>query len=163
MRDVTASVEDFTWWLKTVGLSGSERVDAGDVALGQGFREVCVRVLDHMQAGEQQDHADLAFLNTILFGQREWTEVEQLASGRIVRHGRRSNETVMQALGPVAYSLSETLIQGDPARIRTCAHPDCVLRFYDDSKNGSRRWCSMSHCGNRAKAAAFQERRRSKH
>ncbi|MCY0939858.1 MULTISPECIES: CGNR zinc finger domain-containing protein [Streptomyces] len=39
-----------------------------------------------------------------------------------------------------------------PERIRSCANPECVLHFYDVSKNGTRRWCSMAGCGNRAKA-----------
>lgn len=37
-------------------------------------------------------------------------------------------------------------------RILRCANPQCVLYFYDATKNKSRRWCSMSGCGNRAKA-----------
>lgn len=40
-----------------------------------------------------------------------------------------------------------------PGRIKQCAHEHCVLWFYDTSKNGTRRWHSMSTCGNRAKAA----------
>ncbi|UFS96807.1 CGNR zinc finger domain-containing protein [Nocardia huaxiensis] len=39
-----------------------------------------------------------------------------------------------------------------PDRIKQCAHPQCVLWFYDTSKNGARRWHSMATCGNRAKA-----------
>ncbi|MFI6866922.1 CGNR zinc finger domain-containing protein [Nocardia sp. NPDC050406] len=39
-----------------------------------------------------------------------------------------------------------------PERIKQCAHPHCVLWFYDTSKNGARRWHSMATCGNRAKA-----------
>lgn len=39
-----------------------------------------------------------------------------------------------------------------PERIKQCAHPNCVLYFYDTSKNGTRRWHSMATCGNRAKA-----------
>ncbi|MGV9409896.1 CGNR zinc finger domain-containing protein [Nocardia sp. NPDC003693] len=39
-----------------------------------------------------------------------------------------------------------------PERIKQCAHPQCVLYFYDTSKNGTRRWHSMLTCGNRAKA-----------
>jgi predicted RNA-binding Zn ribbon-like protein len=43
------------------------------------------------------------------------------------------------------------LLEDNPARIRKCANPDCPLRFYDVSKAGARRWCSMATCGNRAK------------
>ncbi|MEV0292775.1 CGNR zinc finger domain-containing protein [Nocardia sp. NPDC050710] len=45
------------------------------------------------------------------------------------------------------------LIAQAPDRIRQCAHPDCVLFFFDTSKNGTRRWHSMATCGNRTKAA----------
>ncbi|MDP9864303.1 MULTISPECIES: CGNR zinc finger domain-containing protein [Streptosporangium] len=48
-----------------------------------------------------------------------------------------------------------------PERIRKCSNPACVLWFYDTSKNGSRRWCSMEACGNRAKSNRFQKRHRS--
>ncbi|MFE9425055.1 CGNR zinc finger domain-containing protein [Kitasatospora sp. NPDC006697] len=45
-----------------------------------------------------------------------------------------------------------------PDRIRICAHPDCVLHFYDTSKNGTRRWHAMASCGNRAKASRHYAR-----
>lgn len=45
------------------------------------------------------------------------------------------------------------LLAETPGRIKQCAHPHCILWFYDTSKNGARRWHSMSTCGNRAKAA----------
>lgn len=47
-----------------------------------------------------------------------------------------------------------------PSRVRRCAHPDCILWFLDVSKNGSRRWCSMEGCGNRAKVGRFNQRHR---
>jgi len=48
----------------------------------------------------------------------------------------------------------------DPARVRRCADPDCVLLFHDVSKSGRRRWCDMATCGNRSKAAAHYRRTR---
>ncbi len=50
------------------------------------------------------------------------------------------------------------LLEQDPTRIRACAHPDCVLHFYDISRKANRRWCSMAGCGNRAKAARHYAR-----
>ncbi|AEV87142.1 hypothetical protein ACWT_6125 [Actinoplanes sp. SE50] len=52
------------------------------------------------------------------------------------------------------------LIRQDPTRIRRCAHPACVLYFFDISRNGTRRWCSMDGCGSRAKAARHYQRHR---
>ncbi|CAL9562894.1 CGNR zinc finger domain-containing protein [Streptomyces sp. Tu 3180] len=45
-----------------------------------------------------------------------------------------------------------------PDRIRGCAHEACVLHFFDTSRNGTRRWCSMAACGNRAKASRHYAR-----
>ncbi|CAL9459922.1 hypothetical protein SUDANB176_02620 [Streptomyces sp. enrichment culture] len=45
-----------------------------------------------------------------------------------------------------------------PDRIRRCAHEACVLHFFDTSRNGTRRWCSMAACGNRAKASRHYAR-----
>ena len=50
------------------------------------------------------------------------------------------------------------LLGDRPDRIRACAGPECVLHFYDVSKNGTRRWCSMAGCGNRAKASRHYAR-----
>jgi predicted RNA-binding Zn ribbon-like protein len=62
-------------------------------------------------------------------------------------------------LSPVAWSVAELLMSEDLHRVRECAGPDCGWLFMDTSKNGSRRWCSMETCGNRAKARRHRERR----
>ncbi|MGW7272921.1 CGNR zinc finger domain-containing protein [Streptomyces sp. NPDC054864] len=53
-----------------------------------------------------------------------------------------------------------TLLATAPDRIRPCAHEACVLHFFDTSRNGTRRWCSMAACGNRAKASRHYARAR---
>jgi len=45
------------------------------------------------------------------------------------------------------------------SRIKACPGPDCGWVFHDRSRNGSRRWCDMAACGNRAKGSAFRARR----
>jgi len=52
------------------------------------------------------------------------------------------------------------LLEQKPERIRKCANPVCPLRFYDVSKSGARRWCSMTTCGNRSKARNHYARKR---
>ncbi|MFG3477625.1 CGNR zinc finger domain-containing protein [Streptomyces sp. NPDC047980] len=52
------------------------------------------------------------------------------------------------------------LLRAAPGRIRACAHSACVLHFFDTSRNGTRRWCSMATCGNRAKASRHYARTR---
>lgn len=65
-----------------------------------------------------------------------------------------------QLLGPVAEAASNLLCYGNPAYVKKCENPACVLYFYDGTKNHSRRWCSMKACGNRTKVAAFYQRQR---
>lgn len=43
-------------------------------------------------------------------------------------------------------------------RVRGCASPQCGALFCDTSRPGSRRWCSMDPCGNRAKKTALRAR-----
>jgi len=46
------------------------------------------------------------------------------------------------------------------SRVKACRGDDCRCVFVDGSRNGSRRWCAMADCGNRAKVAAFRSRHR---
>jgi predicted RNA-binding Zn ribbon-like protein len=52
-------------------------------------------------------------------------------------------------LWPLAESAMNTAVGADFGRIKQCAgHAgSCGWLFYDSSKNGSRRWCSMRACG----------------
>ncbi|GAA2660242.1 CGNR zinc finger domain-containing protein [Streptomyces aculeolatus] len=82
----------------------------------------------------------------------------------LLRDGRATSEVVVDdpAWLPAWVAAADLvrLFEEHPERVRGCANPECVLWFYDTSKNGRRRWCSMEGCGNRAKAARFQERHR---
>ena len=55
-------------------------------------------------------------------------------------------------LAPVVWSAADLMVGGGRRRIRQCANSECLWLFVDASKNGTRRWCDMASCGNRAKA-----------
>jgi predicted RNA-binding Zn ribbon-like protein len=59
---------------------------------------------------------------------------------------------------PLAYSAATLFAEADRDRVRKCSQ--CILHFYDTSKKGTRRWCSMRLCGNRLKVANYAARRR---
>jgi predicted RNA-binding Zn ribbon-like protein len=63
-------------------------------------------------------------------------------------------------LVPIARSAADLLSTSDLTLVRKCQNPQCILYFYDTTKNHARRWCSMAGCGNRAKAAAHYRRTR---
>lgn len=45
------------------------------------------------------------------------------------------------------------------SRIRVCAAPECNKAFFDGTRSRTRRWCSMSTCGNRAKVSEYRDRK----
>jgi predicted RNA-binding Zn ribbon-like protein len=63
-------------------------------------------------------------------------------------------------LAAIARSAAELVAEGTEAPVRICANPECGLFFYDASRTGRRRWCSMATCGNRAKVAAHSKRQK---
>jgi predicted RNA-binding Zn ribbon-like protein len=66
-------------------------------------------------------------------------------------------------LWPMVADAAELLAEGNLARVKVCgAHEDaeCSWLFLDRTKSGTRRWCSMRDCGNRAKARRHHERRK---
>jgi predicted RNA-binding Zn ribbon-like protein len=65
-------------------------------------------------------------------------------------------------LAPIAWSAADLLAGPRSHRIRQCADErGCGWLFLDESRAGTRRWCSMAECGNRAKAR--RHRLRGKH
>ena len=61
-------------------------------------------------------------------------------------------------LWPVARSAADLLTSSELSALRVCASESCAWLFLDTSRNGSRRWCSMRTCGNRAKARRHHAR-----
>lgn len=70
--------------------------------------------------------------------------------------------TAAGMLAPVIWSAADILAGPDSPRVRECANERCLWLFLDDSKNGTRRWCSMQSCGNRAKAHRHYLRQKGK-
>ena len=88
----------------------------------------------------------------------------RLATGVVHSQGRlKTNphwilEKPRDLVVPVAQHAADFFATADYSAVRKCEDPECILFFYDTSKNHTRRWCSMDLCGNRAKVAAFRER-----
>jgi predicted RNA-binding Zn ribbon-like protein len=59
------------------------------------------------------------------------------------------------------HGAADLLTEIETGRLRRCE--SCVLHFYDTSKKGSRRWCSMNICGNKIKVATYRRRKREGH
>ncbi len=105
------------------------------------------------------DDACVAALNDAMAGD-ESRERLGLVGDRLTLRREVSVMTASQLCAIVARAAAELFASADPRRVRPCANDACILWFHDTSKSGTRRWCSMEGCGNRAKARAHAERER---
>lgn len=65
---------------------------------------------------------------------------------------RRPDQPVERLLWEITRSAVELLTMDDVSRVKECPGAnDCGSLFYDTSRNGARRWCSMEGCGSRVK------------
>lgn len=63
-------------------------------------------------------------------------------------------------LDPIVETVAAAVLTGGWSRVRICAAPDCHWAFYDVSRSGAGRWCSMEVCGNRTKTRTYRQRQR---
>jgi predicted RNA-binding Zn ribbon-like protein len=64
------------------------------------------------------------------------------------------------ALGSLLVVISEAMTDGRWRRLKVCRNDACRWAFFDASRAGAGKWCSMAVCGNRSKAAAWRARQR---
>jgi predicted RNA-binding Zn ribbon-like protein len=145
--DLLATNEGLAAWLGALGLSVKPR---GLV------RSVLVETRDAIRGflTDPSDRWARKTLNTVLG--RGSLRVTLGSEGRPMRSVWVDDAAYQPAVF-AAYNLVD-LLDASPERIRTCEHPNCILWFLDTSRNGTRRWCSMARCGNRAKAQRHYSR-----
>lgn len=151
-RELLAAPADLARWLVSAGLTASTpEVSAEDLAVARTLREAIYVLAGTRSGGEAKAARD--HLNGIAAGT---PAIPQLG-----------DDGSMKLVGPAAallVTLAREAVQlfgGDAAGlIRQCHSPTCTLYFIDTSRRGDRQWCSMSACGNKAKAAGFRRRQR---
>ena len=121
-----------------------------------GLREL----VDALSEERAPKPAALQAVNEVL-GLRESAALVPGPGGlRLERH--REGAPLDRALAELARRVAGEFDEGRPERMRICANDQCRWVFYDRSRPGSRRWCEMSSCGNRAKAARHRARSKAK-
>ena len=61
-------------------------------------------------------------------------------------------------LGRILAVVHDSMTDGTWWRLKACPRDVCHWAFYDRSRNGSGKWCSMSVCGNRTNTKAYRRR-----
>jgi predicted RNA-binding Zn ribbon-like protein len=136
--------------------SGSAEADSAH-ARALAFRTALRGMLERLAGGRSVPQAALDAINDVLRLDAGQREIVRTRDGYETRQ-RRSLDRPDQLLGPIAASAAQLLIGEDLSLVKACQNPQCVLLFYDTTKNHARRWCSMAACGNRAKVAAHYRR-----
>lgn len=169
--DRLTELADLVAWLRQAELiSPSEADDAlarwDRGTAGRRALERARELRGELRAAAERAAADrpvgartLAAINSVLIRPVHTTEVRRAGSGfeRVDRFAFAAPEDL---LAPIAESARDLLVDGDLALIRKCRNPECILFFYDTTKNRGRAWCSMSACGNRDKVASHYRRQR---
>lgn len=123
------------------------------------LRTLLRRMVDSLISGGGTGRADLKAMNEVMAAAPMYPRLA------VFRYGWRLSQVRAPAgidgvMAAVAVSFATMLADGDPARIKICANPDCGWVIYDESHNRTRRWCSVKECGNLIKVRDFRARQR---
>ena len=122
------------------------------------LREAMFRAFTELAHGKPASPEDLQFLDK--------TATESLGHRHIVHAGGvykwqwDDGGKLERILWPIVTSAAELLVSQDLRKLRECEAGDCYWLFLDNSRNHSRRWCTMNACGNREKARRHYRRQR---
>lgn len=172
-RDLLGDFADLVSWLEHAGaldrasartaLARWDGKRAGEMVLedARELRTALHRLADAAAEGRPVPRATLERVNELLARGAVVERVVPEAGGAFITRRSLRLRQPADLLVPVAEAAADFVCHADPGRVRRCAHPECVLYFLDGTKNGTRRWCDMRTCGNRANAAAYYRRQRS--
>jgi predicted RNA-binding Zn ribbon-like protein len=120
------------------------------------LRDLLYAIFSAVAAGVEPSERDLRALGR---DEREVLARAELARRDDGSYGWRWREDgdIGRPLWPVVHAAVGLLASGDLRRIKRCA--GCRWLFYDESKNRSRRWCSMEECGTHEKMRRYVARR----
>lgn len=167
--DLVGGFEDLTRWLQEAGVLSAEGARLagerwGAAAAGRGtFRgaltlRAAIRAgAEWLGAGKPAGDEMVRAVNRVLASRPAYPQLVRAGKGYASRLEPVS-KSPLHLLVPVAESAAWLLEHGDSSLVRRCEGSQCVLLFYDTTRNKSRRWCSMEGCGSRAKAAAYYRR-----
>ncbi|MCW5750580.1 MAG: ABATE domain-containing protein [Alphaproteobacteria bacterium] len=131
-----------------------------DLAAAIALRETIQRIFDRVAQGMAPEEADLDGLNQALATLPARRGLARSSAGVYGWNLALAPPILPDLLAPILWSAADLLVKPQLGRVRRCANRDCLWLFVDDSKSGNRRWCSMSSCGNRAKAQRHYRRRK---
>jgi len=127
------------------------------LARTRALREAIYRVASGLAGGRRPRPVDLARLDRELHDALRNLHLTPRRSGAALTWSGRPGQ-LARPLWIAARSAAAVFTSADVGRLKTCPASNCGWVFLDTTKNGTRRWCDMRVCGNRAKARTFSAR-----
>jgi predicted RNA-binding Zn ribbon-like protein len=168
-----ASVEDYIRWAKQSRLISDRETReltqqarrrpaeaAAAIAQVRRLREAIYRVLSALADRADPDERDLATLNVALSEAMRHLRISRRADGSFVSSWEEGAPSLSRLVWPAVKSAADVLTSSNLRRLKKCGSDDCGWLFLDTTRSGTRRWCDMRVCGNRAKAHRYYHRRR---
>lgn len=126
------------------------------------LRDAIYRLLSAVADSARPAEEDLERLNRALPDALAGLRIERVAGDGDSFVWSRADgiESLEAPLWPIVRSAAELLTSDRLGRVRECDGASCTWLFLDQSRNRSRRWCSMETCGNRAKVRRHYRRSR---
>ncbi len=124
------------------------------------FREDLRKTVSALEASKAAPRQNIEDLSRLLRAHRTYLKLCE-KDGQWQKIESFDVERPQDLFGPLAHVAADLLVNVDFNRVRQCEN--CIFHFHDTSKNATRRWCSMHLCGNRAKVAAYAQRKRNRH
>jgi predicted RNA-binding Zn ribbon-like protein len=121
------------------------------------FREKLREAVLRIESGSTPTDAFLTEVNSLLLRYPRPALLHK-RDGKVIRETTFVLRKPTDLWAPIVDATADLLAETESSRIRKCE--SCVVHFFDTSKKGSRRWCSMNICGNKLKVAAYQRRKR---
>jgi predicted RNA-binding Zn ribbon-like protein len=142
-------------WARTAEVSnvGADELTTRRETITAFVRQLREAVRAVLEAGSNRSTAAVA-LNELLAGERAALHVDAWDGDGVKLCATRPDRQLRIDIAAAVVDI----FRHDPARLHRCANAECVLLYLDISKGGRRRWCDMTTCGNRAKAAAHHAR-----
>jgi predicted RNA-binding Zn ribbon-like protein len=158
-RDYLPDAVEFRRWVRLAGFLGNQappNLSKAGLRLVRQVREELYALFLPLAMGRGISHRALHKLNCQL---NRTARKRQLCCNRgtvdwIWKTSRNDPDRV---LAPVLLSAATLLVSQFRNQIRQCEDESCGWLFLDRSKAGTRRWCSMRDCGNRAKVRRHYE------
>ena len=163
-RDEWHSAEDVITWAARAGvLTRSDARALGSetsvLERARRWRHIIYDVFVALTEGGRVPRHALARFNDA-FGEAMGRSRVVRANGRYVLEPLAAPDPLTRLRDAIGRAATELLTSPEAARVRQCADAYCSWLFLDLSRNGSRRWCTMDWCGNRARVRAFRRRAR---